>query len=126
MKIRSLILLSLILCWIPAGCRRKTPELKIYTWAEYFKPELLQRFEKEQKCRIIVDTFESNESMYAKIKAGATGYDLLTPSSYFLKSCLSRTSAAFRPQPIAQSEIYRPDYLKIIRILKCTIACVTC
>ena len=23
--------------------------------------------------------------MYAKIKAGATGYDLLTPSSYFVK-----------------------------------------
>ena len=59
--------------------------MKIYTWADYFKPELLQRFEKEQGCRIIIDTFESNESMYAKIKAGATGYDLLTPSSYFVK-----------------------------------------
>ena len=85
MKIRSLILLSLILCCFPMGCRRKTPELKIYTWADYFKPELLQRFEKEQGCRIIIDTFESNESMYAKIKAGATGYDLITPSSYFVK-----------------------------------------
>lgn len=85
MKIRSLILLSLILCFVPMGCRRKTPELKIYTWADYFKPELLQRFEKEHGCKIVIDTFESNESMYAKIKAGATGYDLLTPSSYFVK-----------------------------------------
>jgi spermidine/putrescine transport system substrate-binding protein len=85
MKIRSLILVALVLCLAPMGCRRKTPELKIYTWADYFKPELLQRFEKEQGCKIIVDTFESNESMYAKIKAGATGYDLLTPSSYFVK-----------------------------------------
>jgi spermidine/putrescine transport system substrate-binding protein len=85
MKIRSLILCMIVLCWMPAGCRRKTPELKIYTWADYFKPELLERFEKEHQCRIIIDTFESNESMYAKIKAGATGYDLLTPSSYFVK-----------------------------------------
>jgi spermidine/putrescine transport system substrate-binding protein len=85
MKIRSLILLSLILCCVPMGCGRKTPELKIYTWADYFKPELLQRFEREHGCKIIIDTFESNESMYAKIKAGATGYDLLTPSSYFVK-----------------------------------------
>jgi spermidine/putrescine transport system substrate-binding protein len=70
---------------MPMGCSRKTPELKIYTWADYFKPELLQRFEKEQGCRVLIDTFESNESMYAKIKAGATGYDLITPSSYFVK-----------------------------------------
>jgi spermidine/putrescine transport system substrate-binding protein len=85
MKFRSLILISIILCCVPMACRRKTPELKIYTWADYFKPELLQRFEKEHGCRIIIDTFESNESMYAKIKAGASGYDLLTPSSYFVK-----------------------------------------
>ncbi len=85
MNIRSLIVLSLLLCLAPMGCRRKTPELKIYTWADYFKPELIQRFEKERGCKIVIDTFESNESMYAKIKAGATGYDLLTPSSYFVK-----------------------------------------
>ncbi|HTY61245.1 MAG TPA: spermidine/putrescine ABC transporter substrate-binding protein [Acidobacteriota bacterium] len=85
MKIRHLLLLLPFICWIPAGCSRKTPELKIYTWADYFKPELLQRFERERGCKIIIDTFESNESMYAKIKAGATGYDLLTPSSYFVK-----------------------------------------
>ena len=114
MKIRSLILLSLILCWIPAGCRRKTPELKIYTWAEYFKPELLQRFEKEQKCRIIIDTFESNESMYAKIKAGATGYDLLTPSSYFVKIMFDQGYL----QPLDHSQLPNlkhvdADYLKI-------------
>lgn len=84
MKIRFAVLLSLLLL-LPIGCQRKTPELKIYTWADYFKPELLQRFEKEHGCRIILDTFESNESMYAKIKAGATGYDLVTPSSYFVK-----------------------------------------
>lgn len=85
MKIRFLIVLTILLCFMPAGCSRKNPVLKIYTWADYFKPELLQHFEKEYQCKIIIDTFESNESMYAKIKAGATGYDLLTPSSYFVQ-----------------------------------------
>jgi spermidine/putrescine transport system substrate-binding protein len=84
MKIRHALLLILIML-MPMGCQRKTPELKIYTWADYFKPELLQRFEKEHGCRIVIDTFESNEAMYAKIRAGASGYDLLTPSSYFVK-----------------------------------------
>ena len=33
---------------------------------------------------MVIDTFDSNEAMYAKIKAGATGYDLLTPSTYMV------------------------------------------
>jgi spermidine/putrescine transport system substrate-binding protein len=66
------------------GCGRAKPTLNIYTWADYFKPSLLQRFEKEFNCRVVIDTFDSNESMYAKLKAGASGYDLLTPSSYMV------------------------------------------
>ena len=42
----------------------------------------VQRFEQEQKCKVVIDTYDSNESMYAKLKAGASGYDLVTPSSY--------------------------------------------
>lgn len=65
------------------GCaKRETPVLHVYTWADYIKPELVQRFERENRCRVVIDTYDSNEAMYAKLKAGATGYDLLTPSSY--------------------------------------------
>ncbi len=61
---------------------RAPRELHFYTWADFVKPELVIRFETEHKCRVILDTFDTNESMYAKLKAGATGYDLITPSSY--------------------------------------------
>jgi spermidine/putrescine transport system substrate-binding protein len=69
----------------PFGCKRTPPTLHVYTWADYVKPELVARFQKEQGCTVVIDTFDSNESMYAKIKAGATGYDLITPSSYMAK-----------------------------------------
>ena len=65
-------------------CGRPKSVLNVYTWSDYFKPEILSRFEKENGCRVVIDTFESNEAMYAKIRAGATGYDLLTPSSYMV------------------------------------------
>ena len=65
-------------------CGRPKSVLNVYTWSDYFKPEILSRFEKEHGCRVVIDTFESNEAMYAKIRAGATGYDLLTPSSYMV------------------------------------------
>lgn len=67
-----------------ARCTGNRPVLHIYAWADYFKPDLLARFEREQGCRVIIDTFDSNEAMYAKLKAGAAGYDLLTPTSYMV------------------------------------------
>ena len=66
-----------------AGCEKK-PELHIYTWSDYIAPEVIQGFEAENGCKVIVDTFDSNETMYAKLKAGGAGYDIITPSSYLV------------------------------------------
>ncbi len=57
-------------------------ELRIYIWADYIKPDLVRQFENENLCKVIIDTFDSNEMMYAKLKAGASGYDIAVPSSY--------------------------------------------
>jgi len=53
--------------------------LHLYTWADYISPEVVQKFEKQQGCKVVIDTFDSNESMFAKFKAGAAGYDLVFP-----------------------------------------------
>lgn len=62
------------------------PTLRVYTWADYLSPDLAKKFEKAHNCTLQIDTFDSNEAMYAKLTAGATGYDLLTPSSYMVKT----------------------------------------
>lgn len=72
------------LALLPAGCSRPQPVLHVYTWADYIQPELIRQFEAETGARVVIDTFDSNEAMYAKIKAGASGYDLITPSSYMV------------------------------------------
>lgn len=64
----------------------KKQELHVFTWLDYIDPALLQKFEANFQCQVIIDTYDSNESMYAKIKAGATGYDILVPSSYMVKA----------------------------------------
>ena len=80
-----LILITTFLFFLHSSCYRQHTLLHIYTWADYISPELLREFESKFNCRIVIDTFDSNESMYAKLKAGATGYDLITPSSYMVK-----------------------------------------
>lgn len=59
--------------------------LHLYTWADYVSPDVVKKFEKQHNCEVVIDTFDSNESMYAKLKAGATGYDLLFPTAYMIQ-----------------------------------------
>jgi spermidine/putrescine transport system substrate-binding protein len=95
-------------------CGGARPVLHVYAWADYFKPELLARFEKEERCRVVIDTFDSNEAMYAKLKAGAAGYDLLTPTSYMVslmnsQGMIRRLDRGRLPNLVHVD----PDYLKL-------------
>jgi len=56
--------------------------LKLYTWADYFDPDLIAAFEQAESCKVEIETFSSNEELFANLDAGQFKYDLLTPSSY--------------------------------------------
>jgi len=109
---KALLALAALAVW--AGCTSRTQSLHIYTWADYIKPELVRQFEKENNCQVVIDTFDSNEAMYAKINAGATGYDLITPSSYMAKIMFDQNLLL----PLDHSKLPNlvhvdPEYLKI-------------
>lgn len=70
---------------MPAGGvdrNKLSRELYFYNWSDYINPELLAQFEAEYGVRVIVDTYDSNEDMIAKLRAGNSGYDLVVPSDY--------------------------------------------
>jgi spermidine/putrescine transport system substrate-binding protein len=56
--------------------------LNIYNWSDYVAPDTISNFEKEFGVKVSYDVYESNEEMLAKLLTGATGYDLVFPSSY--------------------------------------------
>ena len=58
------------------------PTLRIYTWSDYIAKAVIDRFEKEYSCKVVIDTFDSNETMFEKVKAGNANYDIIMPSSY--------------------------------------------
>ncbi|OTA16896.1 spermidine/putrescine ABC transporter substrate-binding protein [Xenorhabdus vietnamensis] len=59
--------------------------LYFYNWTEYVPPGLLNQFTKETGIKVIYSTYESNESMYTKLKTYKDGaYDLVVPSTYFV------------------------------------------
>ncbi len=54
--------------------------LYLFNWTYYTPDSVIEKFEKEFNCKVVVATFDSNEVMYSKLKAGASGYDITFPS----------------------------------------------
>jgi spermidine/putrescine transport system substrate-binding protein len=59
--------------------------INVYTWSEEIPPSVIAQFEKETGIKVNYSTFDSNEMMYAKLRASKLGsYDIVEPSSYFI------------------------------------------
>ena len=76
--------IALVVMFVGFECitARDNTTLHVYNWSDYLSPELVSLFEKENDCNVVIDTFDDNETMLAKLMAGATGYDVVFPSSY--------------------------------------------
>lgn len=73
---------------------KKTPQVEpatlyYFTWSDYAGPDLIERFERENGVKVVVDTFGSNEELLAKLQTGAIGYDVIVPSD-FMVSIMAR------------------------------------
>jgi spermidine/putrescine transport system substrate-binding protein len=60
-------------------------QLNILNWADYLHPDAIPEFERRYSCKVIYDTFASNEALMAKLQAGGSLYDVIVPSSYMVK-----------------------------------------
>ena len=84
MKKNAALLLSLALLACPlAALAQET--ISVYNWGDYIEPEVLELFEEETGIRVVYETFETNEDMYAKIAMGGSSYDVIIPSDYMVE-----------------------------------------
>ncbi|WP_291426933.1 extracellular solute-binding protein [Deinococcus sp.] len=60
--------------------------LRIFMWSDYIDPQVVKEFEKREGVKVVIDTYESNESMIAKLQGGGASYDLANPSNYVLQT----------------------------------------
>ena len=59
--------------------------LNVYSWTGYIAPELVEKFEAETGIDVIIDAYDSNEMLLARLQGGATGYDIVMPSQHYLE-----------------------------------------
>lgn len=60
----------------------ESTSLNIYAWAGEVSDSMVAEFEEETGISVTVDTFDSNETMIAKLASGGSGYDIVQPSQY--------------------------------------------
>jgi spermidine/putrescine transport system substrate-binding protein len=66
----------------PSG--RAPATLHYFTWSDYDDRDLIERFERAEGVKVVVDTFSSNEELLAKLQSGAAGYDVVVPSDFMV------------------------------------------
>lgn len=63
----------------------KEGRLYLFNWTYYTPETIIEKFEKAFNCSVKVDSFDSNEVMYAKLKAGSAAYDITFPSQDYVE-----------------------------------------
>lgn len=112
---RSLtILLVLLALALSGGSAQAAGKLNIYNWFDYMPQELLDKFAKQYDVEVTMDTYDSNESLLARLKAGVTGYDIAVPTDYMV-SILTKEGFLEKTEPNKMSNFknMEPDWIDV-------------
>ena len=87
---------------VAAGVRSQPQRVvNFYNWSDYVDPAVLDEFTKKTGIAVRYDTFDSSDTLEAKLLAGQSGYDVVVPTGYFL----AREIAAGIFQPLDKSKL---------------------
>jgi spermidine/putrescine transport system substrate-binding protein len=101
----------------PAAMDTTTPEsITFYNWADYIDPDLKQRFQDETGIEVKETFFDTNDDLLAKMKAGATEFDVICPGGYIVS--IMRKSGLLQPLDMSlipsfgqiMPELQKPDF----------------
>lgn len=73
----------------------KDVTINVYNWGEYISNgdddslDVNAEFEKLTGIRVNYTQFDTNESLYAKLKSGGTTYDVIFPSDYMVSRMIN-------------------------------------
>jgi len=93
------VAVALVSAIAPAAAAERV--VNFYNWSDYVDPTVFDQFKRETSITVRYDTFDGNDTLEAKLFAGASGYDVVVPTAYFL----SRQIAAGLYQKLDKSKL---------------------
>lgn len=79
------VLAALAVMAAPAAAADEEKRLNVYGWFDALPPATLSNFERETGIRVAHETYDANETLDARLRAGASGYDVVFPSYFFME-----------------------------------------
>lgn len=111
---KSLCLAAAATLFLASGAAHADGELHIYNWGDYTNPKLIEKFEKAYNVKVTLDSYDSNETMLAKVRAGNTGYDIVVPSDYTVKIMVGEGMLAeTKPNQMANFKNMDPRWVNV-------------
>ena len=111
-----LALLMLLTALLPAGASAadETVTINVYNWGQYIADgsdgyiDVIAEFEAAYpNIKVNYMTFDSNESMYTKLVAGGSSFDIIIPSDYMVEKLISED----RLEPLNFENIPNFEYI---------------
>lgn len=96
-----LVAMGLGLASLAAQAETGKARVNLYIWSEYMAPDTLSRFEEQSGVRVVVDHFDSLETVETKLLTGGSGYDLVLTAGQHL----SRAIASGALQPLDKTRL---------------------
>jgi len=84
LALACLAIASVIVLFPNLAAAHDPRRVNYYNWSDYQDPTVLDVFRKETGYFVSYDTFDSNDTLEAKLLAGQSGYDVVVPTAYFL------------------------------------------
>lgn len=72
------------------GCSSPKNSINLYNWTYYIPDSVLMNFQKDMGIKVNLDTYDSNETMYAKLATGNAGFDITVPSGDYVSIMKSK------------------------------------
>jgi len=70
------------------GWAEEAKKLNVYNWDTYIGQTTLQTFTDKTGVAVQYDLYANNEELFAKLKAGNPGYDVIFPSDYMVQTMI--------------------------------------
>ncbi len=88
--------------------------LHIYTWGEYTSPELIEKFSALHGVEVTIDEYDSNETMLARVRGGGSGFDIVVPGDYAVRTMIEEgLLAETRPDLMPNFANVDPDHVGV-------------
>lgn len=95
-----------------AAPAKPTGTLNLYNWNDYIAAETIERFEKAFNAKVMQTYFSDNDEMLAKLAAGATGYDIIVPTSNAMELMIKKGDLQpLDPAQLPNLKNIRPEFL---------------